>query len=71
VIALEGQVDPPGRHHHPDSQSSPLSIELVALALRQFDVRLDSIDVVSLGLGRARQAQAAAMLSRPGSLPQR
>jgi type VII secretion protein EccE len=59
VIALEGQADSPGRHHHRDTESSPLHVEVVALALRQFDVRLDSIDIVSVRLRRREPAAGA------------
>lgn len=50
VIAVGGRsVVPAGRHHRGDSAAVPLPVDLVADGLRQFDVRLESIDIVSAG----------------------
>jgi type VII secretion protein EccE len=54
VIAVEGAVDvPSGRHRHPDALPATMPLEAVIEALRQFDVRLDSVDIVSVGTRRA------------------
>ncbi|MGH3421786.1 MAG: type VII secretion protein EccE, partial [Streptosporangiaceae bacterium] len=48
VIAVAGAVDPAaGRHHQREAAEPVLPIATVAAALRQFDVRLDGIDIVS------------------------
>jgi type VII secretion protein EccE len=50
VIAIEGSVDPQsGRHRHRDALPMTMPLEAVIEALRQFDVRLDSVDIVSVG----------------------
>jgi type VII secretion protein EccE len=57
VIAVEGREEtPPGRHHHPEVAPATLPLDAVASWLRQFDVRLDSIDIVSVGTRRATAA---------------
>lgn len=53
VIAVEGAVDTPsGRHGHRDAAPATMPLEAVIEALRQFDVRLDSVDIVSVGTRR-------------------
>lgn len=48
VIAVAGRATvPSGRHHRAAAAPVTLPVELVAAALRQFDVRLDGIDIVS------------------------
>jgi type VII secretion protein EccE len=50
VIAVEGVADASsGRHRHRDAVSPSMPLEAVIEALRQFDVRLDSVDIVSVG----------------------
>jgi type VII secretion protein EccE len=57
VIAVEGAVDAPsGRHGHRDTLPATMPLEAVIEALRQFDVRLDSVDIVSVGRRRAGTA---------------
>lgn len=56
VIAVSGPPEAPsGRHHHRVSTPPPLPVPLIATALRQFDVRLDAIDIVSVQTGRAAE----------------
>jgi ESX secretion system protein EccE len=50
VIAIEGSVDATsGRHRPRDLPPTTMPLEAVIEALRQFDVRLDSVDIVSVG----------------------
>ncbi|GBE67227.1 type VII secretion protein EccE [Mycobacterium sp. MFM001] len=50
VISVEGPADvAQGRHRQRTTSSGVLPVEAVATALRQFDVRLDGVDVVSVG----------------------
>ncbi|OBI44909.1 type VII secretion protein EccE [Mycobacterium kyorinense] len=50
VIAVEGPADAPsGRHRQRNGSPGALPVEAVASALRQFDVRLDGVDIVSVG----------------------
>lgn len=42
-----------GRHHHRSASPAALPMRVVATALRQFDVRLDGIDIVSVGTADA------------------
>jgi type VII secretion protein EccE len=50
VIAVEAREDPTsGRHRHGEDPSTTLPVEAVAARLRQFDVRFDEIDIVSVG----------------------
>jgi type VII secretion protein EccE len=52
VIAVEGVADTSsGRHRHRDAVPPSMPLEAVIEALRQFDVRLDSLDIVSVGTG--------------------
>ncbi|MBV9350796.1 MAG: type VII secretion protein EccE [Mycobacterium sp.] len=50
VIAVEAREDATsGRHRHQEDPSSTLPVEAVVSRLRQFDVRFDEIDIVSVG----------------------
>ena len=50
VIAVEGVADASsGRHRHRVTAPPSMPLEAVIEALRQFDVRLDSVDIVSVG----------------------
>jgi len=50
VIAVEGAGEASaGRHRHRDAGPASMPLEAVIEALRQFDVRLDSVDIVSVG----------------------
>jgi type VII secretion protein EccE len=62
VIAVEGAVDvPSGRHRHRDALPATMPLEAVIEALRQFDVRLDSVDIVSVGTRRASKGVKSAV----------
>jgi type VII secretion protein EccE len=53
VVAVEGREDAlAGRHRHPTVSSATLPVGMVADGLRQFDLRLDGIDIVSVGTPR-------------------
>jgi len=51
VIAVDGSGEA-GRHRHRDSIAT-IPLEAVVTSLRQFDVRLDSVDVISVGKRKA------------------
>jgi hypothetical protein len=56
VIAVDGSADAPsGQHQRQKVSSATLPVAAVAAALRQFDVRLDAIDIVSGADPRPRQ----------------
>jgi type VII secretion protein EccE len=63
VIAVDsGEDDPPGRQRHRATASEPtLLVQAVAHGLHQFDVHLDSIDIVSV---KVRRGGNAAELSK-------
>jgi type VII secretion protein EccE len=62
VIAVEGVGEAPsGRHRHQDALPSSMPLEAVIEALRQFDVRLDSVDIVSVGTRQARKGVQSAV----------
>jgi type VII secretion protein EccE len=48
VIAVDGAGEV-GRHRHRDASATTIPLEAVVASLRQFDVRLDSVDIVSVG----------------------
>ena len=48
VIGVDGAGEV-GRHRHRDALMTTIPLEAVVGSLRQFDVRLDSIDIVSVG----------------------
>lgn len=57
VIAVDGPADPhPGREQSQTVSSGALPVAAVAAGLRQFDVRLDAIDIVSVRTGHVDQA---------------
>ena len=63
VIAVNGPADAPsGRHHNQTAPSGTLPVAAVAEGLRQFDVRLDAIDIVSV---RTRHLSEATDPSAP------
>jgi type VII secretion protein EccE len=62
VIAVEGVADASsGRHRHRDAVSPSMPLEAVIEALRQFDVRLDSVDIVSVGTRRGGKGVKSAV----------
>lgn len=48
VIAVEDPEDDPGRHRHRSAAEAMLPVAAVAQGLRQFDIHLDGIDIVSV-----------------------
>jgi type VII secretion protein EccE len=57
VIAVEDREDDPsGRHRHRVAAEAMLPVAAVAQGLRQFDIHLDGIDIVSVNLRRAGNA---------------
>ena len=48
VIAVDGAGEA-GRHRHRDELATTIPLEAVVASLRQFDVRLESVDIVSVG----------------------
>jgi type VII secretion protein EccE len=63
VIAVDGSADAPsGQHPHEKVSSATLPMAAVAATLRQFDVGLDAIDIVSV---RKRHVSEAAHPSSP------
>jgi type VII secretion protein EccE len=58
VIAVDGAGEA-GRHRNRDGLSTSIPLEAVVTSLRQFDVRLDSVDIISVGT-RNKSAQTAA-----------
>jgi type VII secretion protein EccE len=56
VIAVDGSGEA-GRHRHRDSVAT-IPLEAVVTSLRQFDVRLDSVDVISVGTRKAGKSKA-------------
>ncbi|ORB83775.1 type VII secretion protein EccE [Mycobacterium kansasii] len=68
VIEVDGgEGDQPGRHRHRNSQSAVLPVDAVAEGLRQFDIQLDGIDIVSVEVrGGAEAAKASASLEEWG-----
>ena len=48
VIAVDGAGEA-GRHRHRDEVATTIPLEAVVASLRQFDVRLESVDIVSVG----------------------
>jgi type VII secretion protein EccE len=69
VIAVDEPADTPsGRHQRQPVSSGALPVAVVAAGLRQFDVRLDAIDIVSV---RKRNLSEAADPSAPPTLDDR
>jgi type VII secretion protein EccE len=67
VIALDGDDDPASRHHRQRS-APPASVLVrsVAAGLRQFDVNLDGIDIVSVQMRRGGNAAELSKLDKLG-----
>ncbi len=62
VIAVDGVGDvASGRHRHRDALPTTMPLEAVIEALRQFDVRLDSVDIVSVGTRQASKGVKSAV----------
>jgi type VII secretion protein EccE len=63
VIAVEGagEASSAGRHRHRDAVPAAMPLEAVIEALRQFDVRLDSVDIVSVGTRQASKGVKSAV----------
>ena len=63
VIAVDvaGESSAAGRHHHRDILSTSIPLEAVVDSLRQFDVRLDSVDIVSVGTRDASRGVESAV----------
>jgi type VII secretion protein EccE len=60
VIAVEGPADASsGRHQRKTVSSATLPVAVVAAGLRQFDVRLDAIDIVSVRMPHVSEAADA------------
>jgi len=60
VIAVDGAGEA-GRHRHRDEASTSIPLETVVASLRQFDVRLDSVDIVSVGTRHANNGVQSAV----------
>ena len=56
VIAIEDSDDEAGRHRHRATSSASVPVAAVADGLRQFDVHLDGIDIVSVKVHRGGNA---------------
>jgi type VII secretion protein EccE len=57
VIAVEDREDDPsGRHRHQAAAKAMLPVAAVAQGLRQFDIHLDGIDIVSVNVRRGGNA---------------
>jgi type VII secretion protein EccE len=69
VIAVAEPADPPsGQHQRQKVSPNTLPVAVVAAALRQFDVRLDAIDIVSM---QKRHVSEAADPSSPQTVDDR
>lgn len=67
VIAVDGGEDEAAsRHRHRTSQAPSLLVQSVAAGLRQFDVHLDGIDIVSVQVRRGGNAAELSKLDRLG-----
>lgn len=61
VIAVDASADAPsGRHHQPVDSAASLPVDMVAAALRQLDLRVDGIDIVSVETRRDAAGDAPA-----------
>ncbi len=56
VIAVDGAGEA-GRHRHRDALATTIPLEAVVTSLRQFDVRLDSVDIISVGTRHSGQGR--------------
>ena len=62
VIAVDSTGDTAaGRHRHRDAVPASMPLEAVIEALRQFDVRLDSVDIVSVGTRQSSKGVKSAV----------
>jgi type VII secretion protein EccE len=61
VIAVDGEEDVSGRHRHRTAPTATLPVAAVADGLRQFDIHLDSVDIVAV---KVRRGGNAAELSK-------
>ena len=52
VIEVDGAGEA-GRHRHREGLTATIPLEAVVTSLRQFDVRLDSVDIISVGTRKA------------------
>jgi type VII secretion protein EccE len=67
VIAVDGGEDEPSaRRHHRTAQTPSLLVQSVAAGLRQFDVHLDGIDIVSVQVRRGGNAAELSKLEKLG-----
>ncbi|BBY20590.1 type VII secretion protein EccE [Mycobacterium stomatepiae] len=67
VIALDGDDDTASRHHRQKSAPpASLLVRSVATGLRQFDVNLDGIDIVSVQMRRGGNAAELSKLDKLG-----
>jgi type VII secretion protein EccE len=60
VIAVDG-IGEAGRHRHRDALATTIPLEAVVTSLRQFDVRLDSVDIISVGTRSAAKGVESAV----------
>nr|BBX76883.1 type VII secretion protein EccE [Mycobacterium florentinum] len=67
VIALDGDDDPASRHHRQKSAPpASLLVRSAAAGLRQFDVNLEGIDIVSVQMRRGGNAAELSKLDKLG-----
>jgi len=67
VIAVDdGEDDSSARRHHRTAQTPSLLVQSVAAGLRQFDVHLDGIDIVSVQVRRGGNAAELSKLEKLG-----
>jgi type VII secretion protein EccE len=66
VIALDGDDDPTTRHRPRSATPPSVLVRSVAAGLRQFDVHLDGIDIVSVQMRRGGNAAELSKLDKLG-----
>jgi type VII secretion protein EccE len=66
VIALDGDDDPATRHRARSATPPSVLVRSVAAGLRQFDVHLDGIDIVSVQMRRGGNAAELSKLDKLG-----
>jgi type VII secretion protein EccE len=66
VIALDGDDDPATRHRPRSAAPPSVLVRSVAAGLRQFDVHLDGIDIVSVQMRRGGNAAELSKLDKLG-----
>ncbi|WP_373138417.1 type VII secretion protein EccE [Mycobacterium marinum] len=67
ITVDDGEGDAAGRHRHRTTQSAVVPVATVAENLRQFDVQLDGVDIVTVEVrGGAEAARASASLDEWG-----